>query len=539
MFAYDRRGLLCALIVAFALRTAPAPAQVIGWEGFGRDAQHSSLSPVAAQPYGQVLWQAKVDLSPQYSGSNLLIHYGSPLITPGDTVIVPVKTGAAGGFQVDARAATDGHLLWTQTSDYALPSRAPNVWTPSYTPTIAQGSRLYFPGAGGTVLTRAGLDSAGAVTPSRLAFYGLNNYTANAAAYSANVFINTPITADASGTIYFGYQVVNPALVGGLQSGIARISPTGQASFVSAATAAGEPTITKVLQNSAPALSPDGRTLYVAVTNNNGTTTSGNGYLLALNSATLAQVGRADLRDVRNPANVARLPESGTASPMVGPDGDVYFGVLENPAATARGWLLHFNASLTLAKPAGGFGWDTTPSVVPKALVPSYKGASPYLLLTKYNNYAGTGGDGRNQVAVLDPNDTQTDARTGATIMKVIAAIAGVTPDPSFPNVPGAVQEWCINTAAVDAVTGAAMVHSEDGKLYRWDLATNTFSQAIALNAGIGEAYTPTVIGPDGQVYVINNATLFAVGVPEPSSLLLTAAGLAGVAGLRRRCRWG
>src|SRR5581483_12459638 len=49
------------------------------------------------------------------------------------------------------------------------------------------------------------------------------------------------------------------------------------------------------------------------------------------------------------------------------------------------------------------------------------------------------------------------------------------------------------------------------GKLYRWDLSTNTFTQSIVLTAGIGEAYTPTIIGVDGTVYAINNATLFAV----------------------------
>jgi hypothetical protein len=56
------------------------------------------------------------------------------------------------------------------------------------------------------------------------------------------------------------------------------------------------------------------------------------------------------------------------------------------------------------------------------------------------------------------------------------------------------------------------MVNSEDGKLYRWDLATNTLSEVVTLSSGVGEAYTPTVIGPDGTVYAINAAILNAVG---------------------------
>ena len=34
----------------------------------------------------------------------------------------------------------------------------------------------------------------------------------------------------------------------------------------------------------------------------------------------------------------------------------------------------------------------------------------------------------------------------------------------------------------------------------------------IRLNRPQPEAYTPTVIGPDGTVYAINNATLYAIG---------------------------
>jgi presenilin-like A22 family membrane protease len=39
----------------------------------------------------------------------------------------------------------------------------------------------------------------------------------------------------------------------------------------------------------------------------------------------------------------------------------------------------------------------------------------------------------------------------------------------------------------------------------------------IDLAAGIGEAYTPTLIGADGSVFAINDATLYNI-VPEPAS---------------------
>jgi hypothetical protein len=197
----------------------------------------------------------------------------------------------------------------------------------------------------------------------------------------------------------------------------------------------------------------------------------------------------------------------------VGPDGDVYYGVLENPfpGHNDRGWMLHFNSDLSITKIPGSFGWDNTASIVPASMVPSYKGTSQYLLMTKYNNYGGIGtGDGLNRIAILDPNATEHDpVIPGTLVMKEVMTILGVTPDP---NHPGGVREWCINTAAVDPVTKSVMANSEDGKLYRWDLTTNTFTQAITLSPGVGEAYTPTVIGADGTVYAINQAILNAVG---------------------------
>jgi hypothetical protein len=143
--------------------------------------------------------------------------------------------------------------------------------------------------------------------------------------------------------------------------------------------------------------------------------------------------------------------------------------------------------------------------------VPAYSGTSAYLLGVKYNNYEGTGtGDGRNRIAVIDPNASQTDPISGVPIMKEVLTILGPTFETGSTT---AVKEWCINTMAVDPASSSILANSEDGWLYRWDLRTpDTFSQRIRLTAGLGEAYTPTAIGADGAVYAINDSTLFSVG---------------------------
>jgi hypothetical protein len=192
----------------------------------------------------------------------------------------------------------------------------------------------------------------------------------------------------------------------------------------------------------------------------------------------------------------------------------VYYGVLENPFPNHddRGWLLHYNATLTQAKTPGSFGWDNTVSVLPARAVPGYHGTSPYLLVSKYNNYLGIGpyGDGRNRVAVLDPRASQTDPYANTRVMKAVQTILSPVHVPGEPA--GARYEWCINSAAVDTADDSVIVNSEDGTLYRWDLARNTLAEQIHLNRPLPEAYTPTLIGPDGTVYAINNATLYAIG---------------------------
>ena len=75
------------------------------WFGFARDAQHSAIDAIATQDLNRISWSTPVDLAPQYTASGaLLVHYGSPVVTSHNTVVVPVKTGATGGFRIEARS---------------------------------------------------------------------------------------------------------------------------------------------------------------------------------------------------------------------------------------------------------------------------------------------------------------------------------------------------------------------------------------------------------------------------------------------------
>jgi hypothetical protein len=495
----------------FALAATIAAAHATtGWTTFGGNAQHTGVSTTAAQPLSAVRWSTPLDLAP----SGNLIHYGSPVITPANTVIIPVRTGARDAYRLDARKGLDGSLLWSAETDYVPP---PHSWTPSYSPALAAGGRIWYAGAGGTVHFRDNLDASVASNSGRVAFYGLAAYQSDRSSFDAAVFVNTPITADANGNIYFGFRTTEDATLG-LKSGIARVDAAGNGTWVPGFAISGDAAASLVPHQAAPTLSNDGNTLYVVVAG------TGTAYLAGLDPATLAVRAaspgvpmRVALKDPRAAGGDAFVSDNSSASPMVGPDGDVYYGVLGNPFNGSRGWLLHYSPDLRTTKTPGAFGWDNTAAVVPAGAVPSYSGSSSYLVFSKYNDYAGfDGGSGVNRIAVLDPNATMIEphaSSNGLLVMNVVLAIAGPTPDPEqAQQFPGAVVEWCINAAAVDPITKAVFANSEDGKVYRWDLATNTLSQAVTLSPGAFEAYTSTQIGPDGTVYATNSAILNAVG---------------------------
>ena len=80
----------------------PTPTPVTGpaWFGYGHDAQHTAVSAIASQDLGRIAWSSAVDFAPQYTPSGaLLTHYGSPVVTTHNTVVIPVKTAATSGYR--------------------------------------------------------------------------------------------------------------------------------------------------------------------------------------------------------------------------------------------------------------------------------------------------------------------------------------------------------------------------------------------------------------------------------------------------------
>jgi hypothetical protein len=576
------------------------------WSSFAGNPQHTDISQVAAQPVQQLLWSTSLDLEPWGA-----VHYGDPIFTPGDTVIVPVKvtwdgnTQGGNNFFLEGLNATTGAVEWTSNvtgsvtgasdaspivitspnnglvtgetvsvggvlgntsadgtftitvlnanqfqlngttgngtytgggewayspsnSSYIEPDSS---WTPPYQPVYDPvTNRVYFPGPGGTLDYINDPDNPGSSTPTvyQEAFFGTSNYQANESAYNQSIFINTGLEVDSSGNVYFGFTETGTNPSGINDGGIAKVTPSGTGSYVLAATAVGQTNDSNwnPALGTTPALSNDDSTLYIGI-NDSGYALSGageyNAYDVGINTATMTPEYSVHLIDPASGSNAGMIAES-TASVMVAPDGTVFQGVFGNPYNGSRGYLLHFSANLGTEFTPGAFGWDDTPSIVPASMVPSYTGTSSYLILAKYNNYANAevgqpyGGNGVNQIAILDPYATQTDPNNDPNpnmlVMKQVMTIA--SPSPDIPNEqagdPDAVREWCTNGSVVDPATDSVFVNNEDGYTYQWNLGTGLITNAVEVTSGIGVPYTPTAIGPNGEVFSDNGGTLFALG---------------------------
>src|SRR5713226_8697405 len=78
---------------------------------FAGNAQHTAQYSVPAQPLNRARLVATNDLT--VGG---FAHYGAPLITAANTVLLPLNM--PGGFKVDAPDGATGRLKYTLSTDY-------------------------------------------------------------------------------------------------------------------------------------------------------------------------------------------------------------------------------------------------------------------------------------------------------------------------------------------------------------------------------------------------------------------------------------
>jgi hypothetical protein len=212
-----------------------------------------------------------------------------------------------------------------------------------------------------------------------------------------------------------------------------------------------------------------------------------------------------------------RVLDDSSSSPVVGPDGAIYYGAYSR-YNYAQGHLMKFNPNGTY----GGaylFGWDITPGI--------YVHGGTYSIVTKDNHYGEETGSycdveefcpgDRNvnhpqypeeyRITQLNKNmHVEWSYKNTNTLACTRDANGNVTCVDDHPHS----FEWCVNAFVIDG-NGTVLANSEDGHLFAIDQG-GTLRKKIFQQLALGAAYTPTSIGSDGRVYSQNAGHLFVAG---------------------------
>ena len=557
------------------------------WAQWGFSPQHGGDVPVAAQALktqlADIVYDPFVAKEQAEEGGDLIAHYPSTL-TDGNDFYIEMKTGAyvscnppeswTGGAACGPNAWD--HQIWNVArynwqSGKAVPiwqfasdwkpepnGRGLGGWEPVFHPVLAN-SAIYTPGAGGTLwkIDKTTGTSISQINP----FSGL---TIDA----KNTFVASPLTADASGNIFYNVvELVDPSVAepwfgaDSVGAWLVKITPAGTASVATfaslvpgapAATAMTcpgtfsseplpwppTPTATPSTQlcgsqrpgiNAGPAIAADG-TIYTVSRAHFDAMAS---YLVAVNPD-LTPKWHASLQSrlhdgcggiVPIAANTT-TPNSCRPGTTLGVDpttndfgsGSVFDQASSSPTVLPDGSILfgaltNYNGQrghMFQFDAAGNylaafdFGWDSTPAVYPHG--------GTYSILIKDNHYETAGlycSQGPPICQATPPGPyyiTQLDAN-----LNIEWQFQNTTLDANHPNG----YEWCINAPAVDSA-GVVYVNSEDGNIYSLAQGHSgvftTPQQQKFLKLAIGAAYTPLSIGADGRIYTQNDGHLLIVG---------------------------
>ena len=217
-----------------------------------------------------------------------------------------------------------------------------------------------------------------------------------------------------------------------------------------------------------------------------------------------------------NHAGDGRVFDSSTASPVVAPDGSIFYGAFTR-YNYAQGHMMHFAADGSFLG-AYRYGFDTTPGIRAHG--------GTYSVLLKDNQYGGLGSY-CNVEAICPSDRTATNPeypeaffvtelnhnlevewrfQSTNTLSCSRDANGDVTCVDDHPHG----FEWCVDAFVIDG-NGVAYVNSEDGNLFAIN-PDGTLRQEIFQQLALAAAYTPTSIGSDGRIYSQNAGHLFVVG---------------------------
>jgi hypothetical protein len=574
----SRRVGMRVLGVAAALLLAGLPVRSQGWPQWGGNAQHTSATKAVGQPTRNILADIVYDpfvaaekASP-LAGGELLVHYQVPLVDGGN-VFMEFKGGEYTGLEhwqtqtwIEKRLVWENDNLvkrWAFTSDWKPTPVGTGFNGPVFEPVFhaaLAGSSIYLPGTGGSVLK---LDKLTGRLQARIAPFGLDPDT----------YVAGPLTADPAGNIYYNALKLNhfqPWTADIEGAWLVKVSPDGTARTATFASLTPDaptgdnclgtfptsqlpwppspdavpPSIPCGSQrpglNIAPAVAPDGTVYTASVAQFSGLTA----YVIAAHPD-LTPKWDVSLRDRFNDGCDVLLPPSGTpggcragshtgvdpsqnrpgagqiiddgtASPVVAPDGSVFYGVV-----TRYNW---FQGHMVKISAAGDFlafyrfGWDITPGIR------VHDGT--YSVITKENHYTDLGSYCDDPV-LCPPDRTASDPSSPAAYF-ITQLSADLTPEWMWRNTNtlscthgprGQITctndhpdsfEFCVNAPAIDR-NGYIYNNSEDGNLYVLG-PDGKLREHFFLNTALGAAYTPVSIGADGKIYTQNDGHLFVIG---------------------------
>ncbi|HEX3553282.1 MAG TPA: hypothetical protein VIA62_08635 [Thermoanaerobaculia bacterium] len=566
---------LCGLTVGAGLAAAQEwpqwgqNSQHTGTSAAAGQSTRHILDSVVYDPF------VSIETNADNGAGDLLVHYQVPLID-GDNAYMMFKAGTYTNITTwetqtwgEKKYEWDnGHLTqeWSFTSDwkpipYSFDADGP-AWEPVFQPAMTDGV-LFIPGASGSVYKVS--KQTGNVL-SHFQPFGSDSSTYTIGPLTVDRFGNLiyqVVKFDLSGGDPYAVDVVNAWLVKVWSNGVvqkatwASLTPnaphgtdqcqgtfdTSQLPFPPSPNAVA-PTVQcgsqRPLSGLAPAVGTDG-TIYVGSVAH---FTERASYLVAVNSnltpkwATSLKERFNDGCNVLVPPNgtpggcrtgahtgvdpatnrppSARLYDDSTASPIVAPDGSIFYGVYTR-YNFAQGHLMHFSAN---GQVLGSylFGWDTTPSIW------SHNGT--YSVIMKENHYSNVGSYCNDNTicppdrSATTPNDPEIYFLTQLSpslhrewqwqntnqLSCTRQPNGQVTCVNDHPNG----FEFCVNAAVVDR-NGVTYVNSEDGNVYVVRQG-GTLKDHLFLNLAIGAAYTPLSMTSDGKVFTQNDGVMFVVG---------------------------